>query len=197
LSTFVIERLADETGFTTAYHICNSYTTGKNLLGEILRSITAQLLRTNLDLAPYIFENYANKGLPPSIVRLRKLLPELLATIPSIRIIVDGLDEYPETDQRTILTELIPFTKASSSGQCRILFSNREGTQINKTLTSKPTISLRDQYIDINKDIEAYVHSSLEEFRDRFGNHLINQVESRITAKADGILALSNRRLQC
>jgi len=149
--------LENEAGSTTVYHICKSYTTGKDLLGELLRSITAQLLRANLDLAPYIFGEYANKGLPPSLPRLRKLLPELLGMISAIRIIVDGLDEYPETDQRIILAELIPFAK-TSGGHCKILFSNREGTKINRVLASKPTISLKDQGVDVNKDIAAYVH---------------------------------------
>ena len=185
LSTYVIERLTEETGFTTAYHICNSYTTGKNLLGDVLRSITVQLLRSNLDLAPHIFENYANKGLAPSIIRLRKLLPELLETIPSVRIIIDGLDEYPETDQRTILTEILSLSKRSG-GQCRILFSNREGTHINKALSSRTTISLKDQHVDVKRDIEAYVRSSLKDFRERFGDRLIDQIESIITSKADG-----------
>jgi hypothetical protein len=182
----MIKQMQEEQGFTTAYHICNSYTTGKNLLGEILRSITVQFLRSNLDLAPFIFDNYANKGLTPSIVRLRKLLPELLATLSSIRIIVDGLDEYPESDQRIILTELIGFSKLPGS-QCKILFSNREGTQINKSLTGKPTISLRDQ-ADVDRDIEIYIHANLEHLRGGplDNNNLIDWIEHTMVEKAKG-----------
>jgi hypothetical protein len=115
LCTYIIRCMQEEGVFTTVYHICNSYTTGKDLRGEVMRSIAAQLLQGNLELAPFVFENYANKGLEPSISRLRKLLPELLGTIPSVRIIVDGLDEYPESEQTKILTELIALTKAPNS----------------------------------------------------------------------------------
>jgi hypothetical protein len=181
----VINRLHEDTEFTTAYHICNSYTAGKNLLGDILRSVTVQLLRANPELAPHIFDNYANRGLGPSIVRLRRLLPELLATITSTRVIIDGLDEYPEPEQRTILAEMISLSK-SSGIQFRVLFSNREGAQINKILSSKPTISLRDESADVDKDIEAYVQASLEEFRPKFGSRLIDKMERRIIEKADG-----------
>jgi hypothetical protein len=186
LSTYMIKQMQEEQGFTTAYHICNSYTTGKNLLGEILRSITVQFLRSNLELAPFIFDNYANKGLAPSIVRMRKLLPELIATLSSIRIIVDGLDEYPESDQRIILTDLLALSKLPGS-QCKILFSNREGKQINKSLTGRPTISLRDQD-DVNKDIETYVHANLDSFRGGpLDNHnLIDWIEHEIVRKANG-----------
>jgi hypothetical protein len=185
LSTYVIKRLQDEGGFTTAYHICNSYTTGKNLLSDLLRSIADQLLRENLDLAPYIFDNYANKGLAPSVVRLRKLIPELLGTVSSVRIIIDGLDEYPEPDQRTILTDLISLTK-SPGGNFRVLCSNREGTLITRILGGKPTISLRDQDVDINSDIKLHVHARLKEFRNQYGDHLINKIEQDIVSKADG-----------
>jgi hypothetical protein len=185
LSTYVIRRLQEEGRFTTAYHICNSYTTGKHLLGEIMRGITVQLLRGNLDLAPYIFENYANKGLAPSASRVKALLEKLLQTIPSIGIIIDGLDEYPVSDQRTILNEMLSLSKLPG-GQCRILFSNRESENINRKLNGKPTISLRDQNVDLKKDIELYVHAELDTFRDTFGNALVDIIERKIVAKADG-----------
>jgi hypothetical protein len=105
--------------------------------------------------------------------------------IPSVRIIVDGLDEYPEPDQRAILTELLTLSK-SSGGQCRVIFSNRESVQINKILASKPTISLRDQYADVNKDIEIYVHAKLMDLRLRFEDSLVDNIEKRIVANSDG-----------
>ncbi|TVY84848.1 Vegetative incompatibility protein HET-E-1 [Lachnellula suecica] len=186
LSTYIIRKLQEEGRFTTAYHICNSYTTGKHLLGEIMRSITVQFLRSNLDIASYIFENYANKGLTPSATRVKGLLEKLLQTIPSIRIIIDGLDEYPVSDQRTILNELLSLSKLAS-GQCRILFSNRESENINKRLNGRPTLSLRDQNADLTKDIELYVHAELDSFRHDFGDPLVDKIERQIVAKADGM----------
>lgn len=195
MSTYVIKYLQEQGGVTTAYHICNSHTTGKNLLSDILRSIADQLLRANLDLAPYIFDNYANKGLAPSVVRLRKLIPELIGTVSSVRIIIDGLDEYPEHDQRAILTDLLSLSK-SPGGNCRVLFSNRESTLISRTLGGKPTISLRDQDVDISSDIRLHVHARLKEFRALYGNHLINKIEEDIVSKADGNCYLSVMRLE-
>jgi hypothetical protein len=176
-------------GFTTVYHICNSYTTGKDLRGEIMRSIAAQLLQDNLELASYIFENYANKGLEPSIARLRNLLPELLKTIPSVRIIVDGIDEYPESEQTKVLKELMSLTKETNV-QCKLLFSNREGKQINQILKKKPTISLRDQQHNVHRDIQIYVHAFLNRMRDDFDTGLIDKVEHNIIKQANGTKSL-------
>jgi hypothetical protein len=185
LSTYIIRCMQEEGGFTTAYHICNSYTTGKDLRGEMMRSIAAQLIQSNLELAPFVFENYANKGLEPSIARLRNLLPELLGTIPAVRIIVDGLDECPESEQTKILNELISLTRTPNS-QCRILFSNRDDEQIYRTLNGKPTIFLRDQHDDVDRDIQLFVHARLKPLRDEFGDVLISKVERRIMEQSNG-----------
>lgn len=185
LSTYIIRCMQEEGGFTTAYHICNSYTTGKDLRGEMMRSIAAQLIQSNLELAPFVFENYANKGLEPSIARLRNLLPELLGTIPAVRIIIDGLDECPESEQTKILDELISLTRTPNS-QCRILFSNRDDEQIYRTLNGKPTIFLRDQHDDVDRDIQLFVHARLKPLRDEFGDVLISKVERRIMEQSNG-----------
>lgn len=185
LSTHIIRQMREGSGFTIAYHLCNSYTTGKHLLGELMRGVIVQLLRANPDFAPYIFENYANKALAPSAARVKGLLEKLVQAIPSIRIIVDGLDEYPLSDQRTILNEFLSLSKLPG-GQCRILFSNRESENINKRLNGRPTISLRDQDVDLKKDIGLYVHAELDGFRGDFGNDLIDRIERQIVAKADG-----------
>jgi hypothetical protein len=191
LSSNIIRTMKNggDDGFTTVYHICNSYTTGKDLRGEIMRSIAAQLLQDNLEFASYIFENYANKGLEPSIASLRNLLPELLKAIPSVRIIVDGIDEYPESEQAKILKELISLTKETSV-QCKLLFSNREGNQINQILKRKPTISLRDQQHNVHKDIQIYVHAFLNQMRDDFDTDLIDKVQHNIIKQANGSRSL-------
>jgi len=150
-----------------------------------MRSLTLQLLRANRDLTPHIFDNYANRGLAPSIMHLRRLLPELLATISSVRFCMDGLDEYPESDQRAIIQELLSLSK-SSSGHFRILFSSREGIQIDRAMRGRPTISLKDEYTDVEKDIERYVHGNLEELEVLFPAGLIRNIQNRMVSKAKG-----------
>lgn len=68
--------MQNEHGFVTAYQICNQSPTKD--LHEVLRSFAAQLLLTSNDLAIYVFENYAEKGLEPSMAQMKKLIPELL-----------------------------------------------------------------------------------------------------------------------
>lgn len=110
---------------TVAYYFCNSHNDGGNPCNQILRSLVLQLLRQHLDLPPHVCENYTNRGYNPSMQQLRKLLPELLDTIPAIRIIIDGLDECQEKMQKQVMQELLCLC-TSSDGHCKILFSSRE-----------------------------------------------------------------------
>jgi hypothetical protein len=187
LCTYLIENIQRERHITTAYYICNSYTNGKNLAAEVMRSLTLQLIRQNMELAAYVFENYANKGFPPSVAHLRTLLKSLLSTIPTTRICIDGLDEYPPSEQRSILQELLALAKQAGA-HYRILFSSRDMDNIRKALQNKPTISFRDEKDALDKDIQAYVHGALTDVREKFRSHprLLGDIESRIIAKADG-----------
>jgi hypothetical protein len=141
-----------------------------------------------MDLVPYIFENYANKGLAPNIVRLRRLFGELLDTIPAVRVILDGIDEYPEFDQRAILAELMSFSKFSDT--CKILISSRVSIQIKEILSSSPTISLRDYHEEVQGDIRVYVCDRLGGLREKFGDQLIDQIERRVLERADGSIII-------
>ncbi|KAH7408856.1 hypothetical protein BKA64DRAFT_383301 [Cadophora sp. MPI-SDFR-AT-0126] len=186
LSTFLIQSIQQDPAITSAYHFCNSHTYGKDLLGRFLRSFSAQLFGGNLELGPYILDKYANKGFSPTKPQMRALLSELLEVIPSVRLILDGIDEYSESDQRSILTELLSLSE-TSRGRCKILISSRESLQIKKILSSKPTLSLREYHGQIQADISAYLHESLEDCRERFSNALIDSVETRVLEKADGM----------
>jgi hypothetical protein len=109
--------------------------------------------------------------------------------IPSIRVILDGVDEYPASDQTAILTELLSLSK-SSGGTCKILISSRISVQIKKVLSSKPTISLRDYHEEVQRDIHAYVCERLRALRGRFSDRLIDTVETKVMERADGSIII-------
>lgn len=172
---------------TTAYHICHRYTGGKDLSTEIMKSLIIQLLQKNVELAAYAFEDYANKGFRPSVLHLKALLKSLVQTIPATRIFIDGLDEYPASDQRSILIQLLELTK-SPNIPCRVLFSSRDVGNIRRALQNKPTINFRDEKEMVERDIKAYVHSAISELRDVFKSHpqVLDDIENTVISKADG-----------
>ena len=65
-----------------------------------------QLLASSTDLAPYILDNYANNGLRPSKKILMAIIGELILSLDSVRLLVDGLDEWPHRVQEEVLDDL-------------------------------------------------------------------------------------------
>jgi hypothetical protein len=146
-----------------------------------------------MELATYVFENYANKGFAPSVPNLKTLLKSLLQTIPATRICIDGLDKYPPPDQRLILTQLLELTELPNI-PCKVLFSSRDVENIRRALQNKPTINFRDEKGAVESDIKAYVHDAigeLREMRDEFRSHpqVLDDIEKQVIAKANGKLS--------
>jgi len=167
LCSHIVNELQQKAQGTIAYIICNSYTQGKNIVSENLRRIAAQVLQTNRDLIPHAHDNYVNKALPPSIPHVRRMLFELFDNIDETLIFIDGLDEYSDPQQRSMLTEILPFAKVTG-GMCKILVSSRDIPTISSKMRNRPVLSLRDEYSDVEKDIQIYLNGELQELRERF-----------------------------
>lgn len=166
------------------YYFCNAYTDHKHLRSQILRSIIAQLLRANTDLASYICENFAYKGLTPCLSQVRQLLPQVVSLCKAVRIVLDGLDECVEDVQRQILLDILPL--GCSELSCKVLISSREGGHIGKSMKRTSSVHLREQARDLNKDIGRFVKHHVEELRDSFSDTTIDEIERRIVEKAQG-----------
>ena len=161
-----------------------------------MRTVALQILRDNEDLAAHVSDKYANHGGNPSIQQLRKLIPELLANARATRIVIDGLDECPEKDQKAVLQELLSLCSPSDA-HCKLLISSREGAYISKTLRRKPYISLKDRTSDVDTDIGHFVSQNLGELRERFDSDVLDNIEQRIVEKAGGKSCHSSRLRDC
>jgi hypothetical protein len=184
LSAYVIQWLLETDSSIIAYNICNAYTTA-NILVDVLRNLTVQLLRSNLTFAEHIHDQYTNKGLASSIPHLRKLLKEILRTISSARIVIDGLDQYPEPEQMLILKELDSLTHMGGN-HCKILILGRESMLMNKFLQGASKISIKDELDHVQADIRAYVRDSFEATQTSWGAHVISEAVEHIVAKSNG-----------
>jgi hypothetical protein len=155
------------------------------LCSQILRTLVLQVLRSQHDLAAYVYENYTKHAHTPSLHHIRKLLLHLLSSASSPHIIIDGLDECHDMDQKAILAELMVLMK-SLDGSCKLLISSREETHISKTLRKCPTISLTEKRDKVDADIQDYVRHSLHQLRDNFGGAVVDAIEKTVVKKANG-----------
>lgn len=99
---------------------------------------------------------------------------------------VDGLDECATSEQEEILEDLLRI-KGPAPGACKILLSCRKLPSIFRVLQSKPTLRLDDHAESLNATISSFVHRQLESLRQNFDSYIINDLESQILAKANGI----------
>jgi hypothetical protein len=103
------------------------------------------------------------------------LLPELLRGLGSVRLIVDGIDEWASRDQKDVLHDLSQIVSVDqSSYTCKILVASRETIEISRPLRRKnkpvTTISLSngDEDIAISRSIANFVESKLSDLPDHF-----------------------------
>jgi len=198
LCSKIIRFAQQEENTTVLYYFCNyvlADSTDSNC-GIILRSLAAQVLRNNPDLAPLIFDDYISQGLMPSISQMRQIIPTLLSTFQSVRIIIDGLDEYDDKDQKLILTEItsLAVTKSlkHSTAISKVLISSRDVNQISRILSRRPTVSLSDEQAAIGGAIQAFVRSKFSQLVSSnlddisLEEDILKLIEQALVEKADG-----------
>lgn len=177
--------LQSQKRITTAFFFCNNHNDGTDKCSRIIRTIILQILRAHQDLAAYVFEEYVSKGLAESMLQIKKLFSKLVSVISTVRIVIDGLDECCDKDQKLIMRELISLL-TMSEGHCKMLFSSRDCPHICKALDKKPKISLTKRKANVDGDIQRYVNHALLDLRGRFDSHIIDNAERRIIYKAKG-----------
>ena len=157
------------------------------------RSFLAQLLRSGDSMVSYLFEYATSEG--DSRLRTRKSAEELLEVCLKdtgrIYIIVDGLDECPEHEQKAIVSWLRKYVDSSSSEPepSRCLFLSQFDGAIRSMLSSIPTLSIRPD--DNKADIHAFCQGNIGRIRTKFGLDDLESIGivSTTSARADGKLS--------
>ena len=141
-------------------YFCDHHLSSGNDLGHVLRSLAIQLVRYDTNLSTLVWDQYVRRGLTSSVENMRKLLPDLLSAVPCPNLVLDGLDECQETEQRFILKELLSLCENSHA--LNLLVSSRDGGFIASKLRRKPTVSLRDEHTAVEGDIACFVKARLQ-----------------------------------
>ena len=117
------------------------------------------------------------------MTHLRTLVPPLLQTVASTRIVIDGLDECSKEDQKVILKELRSICIGPAL-QCKILFSSRKEAHIRQKLLKQPHIAL-DSRQEVNQDIQSYLKYKVSKL-DTSDQDLLSRIENTLMEKANG-----------
>jgi hypothetical protein len=135
------------------------------------------------------------------------LLPELLQSLGSVRLVIDGIDEWDEREQKETLQDLMQLLSTDPSlCMCKILLASRDTLEISRSLRKKKatvSISLSDGDEDtaIGRSIEHFVDSKLLDLPDHFDDldldaSVLAQVKRTLLEKSNGMIALDCQKAQ-
>ena len=170
---------------TVIYYFCPHLQASQTQVSDVLRSFATQLLAGNASLAPYILETFASNGQKPTKRNLGTIIEKMISSLPSLRIVVDGLDECLQDDQDEIMEDLLRI-KGPAPGACKLCISSRKHRSISRWLHSKPTIRLDDNTDNVKSTISSYIRPRLRSLRDNFSPAIVDSLGNRLLEKANG-----------
>lgn len=161
--------------------------------GSFLRGLVRQIIQKEPGLCAYIHENFILQGHQSSVLQMRRMLPTLLSAFSSIRIVVDGVDECDEKQQKAILDEAMALARCENSmNSCKVLISSQDVITISRKLYMRSCINLSHEHTVIQAAITSFVHSKIRQnplFQDtesKIGNQAA-EIEQKLVNKADGL----------
>jgi hypothetical protein len=191
---------AETNGFHVFYYFCSflgSHSDGPN---RLLRSIISQVIQKHQDLAIYVHDVCFKSYPVPTKKALLSLLPELLRGLSSVRLVVDGVDEWVSQDQKELLKDLSDMISIDKSSHiCKILIASRETMDISWALRKKGksaiaiSLSNGDEGLAIARSIGSFVDNKLSDLPDHFDEldpdaSILSHVKQTLLEKSHGNL---------
>lgn len=186
LCSLIIQNLETHQDLSSIYYFCGQQLSDKDTCATVLRTLTIQLLRHHLDMAELVHQAYLQKGSSRSYPVMKKMLKEILFTIPNTRIVLDGIDEYNHQTQREVLGSLLELQKHAGDS-CKLLISSREEPMIGKAMSSKTHIRLDGRTTD---GLAIFIQNKVKELKNYFPDMeptLMDRVELRLQTNAKGM----------
>ena len=181
----IIKHLQSNDNTKIIYYFCRHDQATRYPATDVLKEFATQLLAANRELAPYILDTFANNGLKPAKKYLTIIVDTLIAALPSVRIIVDGLDELPQNAQEEVIKDLLTLT-GPSAGVCKLLISSQCISTITKALGNKPQFRLEDCSGSVDAAIATFIKPRMDELRQIFDPSTVDGLELKILNKAQG-----------
>ena len=190
LASLVVEELEPTTPKRVLYFYCRYDEPSKQTFVAMACSFLQQLLRIDDLVVTQLYETAIADG--SHRLSSRKLAESVLETclkaVGGLSIVLDGLDECPDLEQKAVATWLRKYINSSSSepepSRCIILSQRDEKTE--SLLNTVPTIQIT--VTDNRKDIESFCQARVLELPDRLelSDTEREQIATTISERAQG-----------
>jgi hypothetical protein len=190
LASLIVEELEKTTPNKVLYFYCRYDELRKQTFVAMACSFLQQLLRMNDLVVTQLYETAISDG--NYNLNSRKLAESILEiclkAVGSVSIVLDGLDECPDVEQKAMALWLRKYIDSSSSepGRSRCLILSQRDETTESLLDAIPTIQIT--VTDNRRDIEAYCKSRVLELPDRLEltNTEREQIAVTISERAQG-----------
>ncbi|OAL43118.1 hypothetical protein IQ07DRAFT_650395 [Pyrenochaeta sp. DS3sAY3a] len=163
----------EATNVDVFYYFCTFTAHSSGQTSRLLQSLVSQITQKHHHFAAYIHDVYLKAHPLPTKVALLKLLSELIQGLDSVRLIVDGIDEWDARDQKDLLKDLSQMVSTDRSSHiCKILIASRDTLDISRILRKKDRaaaiIALGDstESLAISDSITRFVDKRMSDIPD-------------------------------
>ncbi|TEA11264.1 hypothetical protein C8034_v007861 [Colletotrichum sidae] len=168
----------------------------KNNFAAIGRSLLLQLLEHSPDLLPFFFEKYktSTEATLTTVSDLEELLEIAIKNLPSVYIILDGIDECPR-DQRKSITlwfrRLVEKLQPKDSDRIRCLFVSQDDGFARKDFSG--VSSLKIQSKDNESDIREFSAAWASRIQQKFdlAGDRTQEIAKQIPESCNGMFLLA------
>ena len=162
-------------------------------LQGMLYALTWQLIQAKPWLAAVVQTDYIFPCKSANIRTLKQLFTQVLSAFPSVRVVLDGLDECEKKQQEDMLSCLTMMTGGDkSSSICKVLVSSQDVLATPRQLKTKACLNLSDERLAVEEAIRSYVHAQVKQsplFAEAEAEHMVDMayVEQTLVGKAGGL----------
>lgn len=174
--------------YAVAYRYCHfsdlETLSPDKLLGDLLAQVFSQAPTALTDpvLQPLerLHDRHSRTGIYPTICELEPVFLQLCRQLQKVYLVVDGLDEVPDSRQ---LNEFLDRLAATEKNLCILISCRPEAQHLPQILATCPVITMEPD--SIAGDIERYIHTRLQAMRLRPAEQ--DLVQRKLEAGANGM----------
>ena len=177
-------------GRNLAYIFCDYKAERDQPITQLLGAILQQLVQNNSVLADpllILYDNHIEKKTFPNIGEITSAIKKVIAEHTAAYIIVDALDECPQTNRkrRHLLESLLDLSE--SSGALKLLVTSRFVPEIVDKFKNSGTLEVKAS----EEDIRKYIGSHFDDFKTRVDDSTRSKIEDAIIKTTNGMFLVA------
>lgn len=191
IASLIIEQARTISSINVGFFYCKYNDVQKNSFTSLLRTILVQLIQQNEELLPYVYDACCSSTEvtvdSPSL--LKQLVEVLLRSCASTCIIIDGIDECEEAEEKKMVAWFLATLKnltEDNARTIRLLFISQRDKVTESLLKRSSVIPLESKYHQ--EDIQAYARHWSLQIQQKFGipESSATQIGTHVAAQAQG-----------